>query len=121
MKNKNVGASFARPKRNITNKTKLIIGVAIILLLLIVLILNKNKLYKTQQLATNEYTVSINNTTIDISNVITAEPNVPVLGAGMIPIKWNEENKMWEITSKDNWYDYSKGIPATMMLSDRLL
>lgn len=120
MKNGNIGAFSARPKIN--NKIKIIIGVTIILLLLVtMLIFNKTKVLKTQEIASNEYVVTINKTTLDISNLITAEPNLPVLSAGMIPIKWNEQDKVWQIADKNDWYDYKAGIPATVMLSDRIL
>ncbi len=38
----------------------------------------------------------------------------------MIPIKWNESTNLWEITTINdtNWYDYSNGIFANVMLSD---
>lgn len=124
MKNKNVGASIARPKKNINNKIKLTIAVGILLLLLlIILFANRNKLLKTQKLANSEYSVTINTTTIDISKVVTNEPNVPVLGAGMIPVKWNEQDNVWQVTTKEDpeWYNYSRGNLATVMLSDRLL
>ena len=37
--------------------------------------------------------------------------NIPNLKEGMIPVKWNETNKTWEVANKNNtendWYDYS--------------
>ncbi len=108
-------------KIKVINKIKIVIAVCILLLLLLtILFANKSKLFKANTLASNEYNVTINETSIDITNVTTAEPNPPVLGAGMIPIKWNESLGEWTITNKDdsNWYDYSKGIPATIMLSN---
>ena len=122
MKNKNVGASIARPKRKIINKIKIVIAVSILLLLLLtILLINRNKLFKKKALANNEYNVTIAETEIDISNVITSEPNPPIVGAGMIPIKWNGKDNVWEITSKEdpNWYNYSEGKTANIMLSDR--
>ena len=107
-------------KRKNTNRKKLIIAVLIILLLLMMLFANRNRLLKNNLIAQNEYNVTINQTTIDVRGLITAEPNVPVLGAGMIPIKWNEIVGVWEITSVDDnsWYDYSNGKYANIMLSD---
>lgn len=107
-------------KRKLTNKIKLIIVVSIILLLLVILFANRNKILKLNQMAGVGYNVTINQITIDISNVITSTPNVPVLGAGMIPIKWNENAGVWEITTPNdsNWYDYSSGKYANIMLSD---
>lgn len=107
----------------ISNKIKLTIAVCIILLLLLILFANKNRLFKTQKLANNEYAVTINNVTLDISNLITTEPNTPVLGAGMIPIKWDKSIGEWVLTDKQdpNWYNYKSGAPATIMLSNRLL
>lgn len=119
MKNKNVGTSSARLK--ITNKIKIIIAVCILLLLLlIILFANRSKLFKTNKLANNEYSVTINTTTIDISQITTNEPNTPILGAGMIPIRWNKLDNVWEITTKDDaqWYNYSTGNLPTVMLSD---
>ena len=102
------------------NKTKITIAVAIILLLLIILFANRSKILNRKKMALNNYEVTINETIIDLSKVITNEPNAPVLGAGMIPIKWNSTTSMWQITTtKDaEWYDYSKGLCATVMLSD---
>ncbi len=99
-------------------KIAIISIIAIILLCLITLITKSN----IQKIAQNgyEYTVSIGKENINISNVITTEPNTPIIGAGMIPIKWNETTSMWEITTTQDsdWYDYSKGLCANMMLND---
>lgn len=124
MKNKNVGATIGHPKNNITNKIKIVIAVIILLLLLLtILIVNRSKLFKTNKTANNEYNVAINETQIDIRNVTTVDPNPPVIGAGMIPVIWNEQDNIWQITTKEdpNWYDYSNGKLANVMLSDRLL
>ena len=44
-------------------------------------------------------------------------PNVPVLSAGMIPVKMMGDNLV--ICKNDsNWYNYEAGVPAYMMLSD---
>ena len=95
--------------------------VALIALFVIIFAFTRiNKISKTNKVASSEYSVTINKTTIDISKVITNEPNEPMLGAGMIPIKWDTTQKMWQITTKDDptWYDYSNGNLATIMLSD---
>ena len=46
--------------------------------------------------------------------------NIPKLGAGMVPVKWDGSN--WIVTnSKDNeWFDYSKKQWANIMLRDGL-
>ena len=105
-----------------TNKIKIVIAVIILLLLLLTIFLvNKNKLFKTKKTANNEYNVAINEIQIDIRNVTTVDPNPPVIGAGMIPVKWNEIDSVWEITSEEDleWYNYSEGKLANVMLSDR--
>ncbi len=55
---------------------------------------------------------------ITTNEIISNEPNIPQLSAGMIPVKW--DGKQWKITTQDDkyWYDYSKGIPAYVMLND---
>ena len=52
------------------------------------------------------------------NELISNEPNQPQLSAGMIPVKWNGTN--WIITTANDkdWYDYSKGKPAYIMLND---
>ncbi len=52
------------------------------------------------------------------NELISNEPNPPQLSAGMIPVKWNGTN--WIITTANDkdWYDYSKGKPAYIMLND---
>lgn len=69
----------------------------------------------------NKKTADKNNilNNVDLSNVISEDPNPPVVGAGMIPIKWNGTN--WVITTEKDgdWYDYSSGKWAYIMLSDR--
>ena len=48
---------------------------------------------------------------------IIVPPNVPVLSAGMIPVKYNGDNLI--ICKNDNsWYSYENGTPAYMMLND---
>ncbi len=111
-------------KNNKINKNKykkkriaVITILAIVLLCLIIFVINKNAL---QKIAQGGYALNIGKESIDISKVISAEPNVPVVGAGMIPIKWNSNTNLWEITTKDDesWYDYSNGFFANVMLSD---
>ena len=106
--------------KNKINRKKLIIAVLIILLLLIILFTNRNKLNKNNPIAMSEQQVTINGVSIPIDNLISSTPNVPVLGAGMIPIKWNSTVGVWEITTQDDtsWYDYASGNYANIMLSD---
>ena len=68
--------------------------------------------------ASNTTTTKTVTASIDISKITSTEPNPPAVGAGMIPIKW--DGAYWVITaSTDNdWYDYSKGKWANVMLSD---
>lgn len=97
-------------------RTALIV-VLIALLALIVAIYATNSAVRTT--AEVENSVDLNGFKIDISKVISAEPNPPVVGAGMIPIKWDESIKMWVITTENDWYDYKQGKWANVMLSDR--
>ncbi len=94
---------------------------AVILVALVVLIV---AIYATN--TTPKMTAEVGNNidikglSIDLSKVISVDPNPPALGAGMIPIKWDENIKMWVITTANDkdWYDYSKGKWANVMLSD---
>ncbi len=91
---------------------------AIALLCLIISLLNKNGLNKIAQ-GENTLMVGSQNV-IDVSQITSNEPNVPVVGAGMIPIKWNPSINMWQITttSDKEWYNYANGNYANVMLSD---
>ena len=91
---------------------------AIALLCLGISLLNKNGLNK---IAHGENTLLVGSKhVIDITKITSNEPNVPVVGAGMIPIKWNSSMNMWEITTTDDkeWYNYASGNYANVMLSD---
>ncbi len=90
---------------------------AIVLLCLIISLLNKNKLSKIAQEGSM---LKLGAQEVDISNITSNEPNVPVVGAGMIPIKWNSSINMWQITTKSDkeWYNYEEGNYANVMLSD---
>ena len=90
---------------------------AIVLLCLIISLLNKNKLRKIAQEGSM---LKLGAQEVDISNITSNEPNVPVVGAGMIPIKWNSSINMWQITttSDKEWYNYEEGNYANVMLSD---
>lgn len=96
------------------------ISVAIILLIIIALdgIKNINKIGKTEEQQKVQYTTKIGNAEYSIDNSVTNVPNTPVLSAGMIPIKREEDN--WVITkqSDNNWYNYQNGKPAYIMLND---
>ncbi len=90
---------------------KLIIAIVVILILLLLVLFAKG-------------VIKINNkNTINLAEnpeneLISNEPNPPQLSAGMIPVKWDGTN--WIITTANDkeWYDYSKGKPAYIMLND---
>ncbi len=114
MKNKN-NMQKVYKKRRIT---LFIILVAILLILAIALI-QRNNIQKIA-LGQNALSINVGGKNIDISKVISNEPNAPVVGAGMIPIKWNSSVGLWEITSVSDksWYNYENGLWANVMLSD---
>ncbi len=101
-------------------KNKFILILVAIAILFVLFLITRTKIMKKNIVAKSEYEISLNGMSISLDNVISKTPNVPVVGAGMIPIKWNDNANMWEITtSKDsNWYDYSAGKFANVMLSD---
>ena len=68
-------------------------------------------------MAEAQYTTQIGSDIFDITNAVEQSP-MPILSAGMIPVKWDGE--YWKITTKDDehWYDYLKGKPAYIMLND---
>lgn len=105
-------------------KKRIIIITAILVLILITiltLILTQNKTNQVpkaiDETAEAQYTTQIGSDTFDITNAVEESP-IPIISAGMIPVKWNGE--YWQITTKDDkdWYDYSKGKPAYIMLND---
>ncbi len=97
-------------------RTALVVVLIALLALIVAIYATNNKLKTTAEVGNS---VAINGFNIDISKVISADPNPPVVGAGMIPIKWDESIKMWVITTEDDWYDYEQGKWANVMLSDR--
>ena len=104
-------------------KNKRIIMITILILILLailILVLNtNNQLPETlNEQAQAQYTTAIGQQSFDITNAVTENPNPPTISAGMIPIKWDGE--YWVITTQEDmeWYDYSKGKPAYIMLND---
>ncbi len=103
-------------------KKKIILLIILILIIIGIVALvfaKSNKITPMQRTATAQYSTTIGETEYNITNAV-QEPSeiMPTLSAGMIPIKY--ENGYWAITTKDNenWYNYSKGQPAYMMLND---
>lgn len=101
-------------------KKKIILLITLILIIIGILalaLIKSNKIAPMQTTAIAKYSTTIEEIEYDITNAV-QEPSkiVPTLSAGMIPIKWNGEN--WEIANKDNWYNYSNGQPAYIMLND---
>lgn len=91
--------------------------ILIIIGILALILIKPKKISPMKMTASAEYTTKIGETEYDITNAV-LEPSeiVPTLSAGMIPVKWNGES--WIIADKNDWYDYSKGNSAYMMLSD---
>lgn len=105
-------------QQKIYKRRRTAFAVALVALLgLIIAIYATNSTPKTTAELGNS--VDIQGLSIDISKVISVDPNPPVVGAGMIPIKWDDNIKSWVITNQNDWYDYSKGNWANIMLSDR--
>ncbi len=98
-------------------RTALIVLLVALIALIVAIYATNSTLKTTAEVGNN---IDIKGRSIDISNVISAEPNPPVVGAGMIPIKWDDGIEMWVITTANDkeWYDYSKGKWANVMLSD---
>ncbi len=95
----------------------LIILALIIIGILALIFIKPKRISPMQMIATAEYSTTIEKIEYDITNAV-QEPSkiVPTISAGMIPIKY--ENGYWKIADKNNWYDYSKGQPAYIMLND---
>lgn len=93
-----------------TNK-KLIMFAIIIIGLLLLLIFSKD----ITNLQNKNKLNLLENTAKEVTIV---EPNIPVISAGMIPVKRDGEN--WIITTQtdNDWYNYSQGKPAYIMLND---
>ena len=102
------------------NTKKFIFAVALIILLIAIILLctTKEEENDIKKLSEVQYSLNISGLNIDTSKTLSNEPNAPQLGAGMIPIKY--EDGYWKITeaTDSDWYDYSKGKLATVMLSD---
>ena len=67
---------------------------------------------KNAKEATEKAAKKENNDLLEIEmKVNNSIANIPNLKEGMIPVKWNETNKTWEVANKNNtendWYDYS--------------
>ena len=102
-------------------KIRRAVAVIVIALAILILILGMKQRNVIKKLALGEDALEMGQEVLDLSKVLSEEPNPPALGAGMIPIKWNGSN--WVITTANDseWYDYSKGKWPNIMLSDRLL
>ncbi len=88
-----------------------IIILAILAILLLLLIFAEDII----KLTNSNKTALLENTPSQTSIV---EPNIPVLSAGMIPIKWNGTNFVITTQEDKDWYDYKNGKPAYIMLND---
>ena len=101
-------------------KKKIIMLTALILIIvgIIVLALSKtNEIEPMNLIAKAEYTTTIGETEYDITNLVLEQSEIiPTISAGMIPIKPNGES--WVITNDTDWYDYTNGKPAYIMLND---
>ena len=90
---------------------KKIILLTILAILLLLLIFVEDII----KLTNSNKTALLENTPSQTSIV---EPNIPVLSAGMIPIKWNGTNFVITTQEDKDWYDYKNGKPAYIMLND---
>ena len=105
-------------------KTIIVIMILIILLLLLIFIedivktQNKNQIGLFENTAKAGYTTTIGGQTYDITNAVAENANAPVISASMMPVKY--VNGYWTITTNEDsdWYDYSIGKPAYIMLND---
>ncbi len=98
-------------KKKQTKPIKQIIAFIAIIILLLLLVFAEDIIKLTNKNKTNLAENSEN-------ELISNEPNPPQLSAGMIPVKWDGAN--WIITTANDkdWYDYSIGKPAYIMLND---
>lgn len=108
-------------KKQKVYKIRRISAVVLIVLGIFLLIFGVQRRNKIQKLAVGENALEIGGSDLDLSQVLGEEPNPPLLGAGMIPIKWDENQGMWVITTANDkdWYNYSEGKWANVMLSNR--
>lgn len=98
---------------------KILILVALVITLLILTLANTRLISRNPiEQAKLEYLTTVIDKTYDVNNLVAETPNIPLMSAGMIPIKWNGES--WQITTKDDidWYNYNIGKPAYIMLND---
>lgn len=96
-------------KKKKLNKKIIIALVIIAILLLILLSQSIIKSQNKRKLALSENTPN---------EAILAEPNIPVISAGMIPVKMDGGNLVITTKEDTNWYDYKNGKPAYIMLND---
>ncbi len=90
---------------------KILISVIIIIALLLLLILSKNIINIQNKNKQN----LLGNTAQETEF---GEPNVPIISAGMIPIKPYGDSFVITTKNDNDWYDYSQGKPAYIMLND---
>lgn len=99
---------------------KITILTILIILLILILILNTTKRISKapSEQAQAIYTTTIGDETVEITNAVAENTNIPTISAGMIPVKW--DGAYWTLVTKDdiNWYNYSSGQPAYIMLND---
>ena len=108
-----------RTKKN-TGITLIVLVITIIILLILasvsIAMLTGNNGILTQakhaKQATIEAAEKENNDFLEIEmRANNSIANIPNLKEGMIPVKWDDSNKTWEIADKNNtgndWYDYS--------------
>ncbi len=98
-------------KKKQTKSIKKIIILTILAILLLLLIFAEDIV----KLTNSNKTALLENTP---NESIEVEPNIPVLSAGMIPIKWNGTNFVITTQEDKDWYDYKNGKPAYIMLND---
>ncbi len=92
-------------------KKKVIISVVIIIALLLLLIFSKN-ITNSQ----NKNKLNLLENTAKEATIL--EPNIPVISAGMIPIKPYGDSFVITNQNDNDWYNYSQGKPAYIMLND---
>ena len=110
------------------NKTKENTGITLIALIVTIVVLlilvgvtiamltGSNGILKQAQNAkieTKKATEKENNDLLEIERISSNSiANVPDLKEGMIPVKWDSDEKTWKIAEKSNvnndWYDYSE-------------
>ena len=111
-------------EKNILKKQTGITLIALVITIIVLLILSSVSIAmltgnngiltqaKNAKEATEKAAKKENNDLLEIEmKVNNSIANIPNLKEGMIPVKWNETNKTWEVANKNNtendWYDYS--------------